>query len=75
MVQFVKPNLLGTFEEYRNRFVTPINNGQYYDSQPADIQKMKNRSHILNNLLKGCVQRKDSSILAPFLNAPTMHIV
>lgn len=67
MVQFVKPNLLGKYNEYLNRFVNPITNGQYTDSTDADIQMMKRRSHILHKLLDGCVQRKDYSVLAPFL--------
>lgn len=67
MVQFVKPNLLGKYNEYLNRFVNPITNGQYHDSSPYDIQMMKRRSHILHKLLDGCVQRRDYSVLAPFL--------
>lgn len=56
MVQFVKPNLLGTYKEYLNRFVNPITNGQYTDSTPFDIQLMRKRSHILHKLLDGVVQ-------------------
>lgn len=54
-----------------NRFVNPITNGQYHDSSPFDIQMMKRRSHILHKLLDGCVQRRDYSVLAPFL--PPKH--
>ncbi len=32
MASFVKPNLLGTLKEFRNRFVNPILNGQHADS-------------------------------------------
>lgn len=71
MVQFVKPNLLGKYNEYLNRFVNPITNGQYHDSSPYDIQMMKRRSHILHKLLDGCVQRRDYAVLAPFL--PPKH--
>lgn len=71
MVQFVKPNLLGKYNEYLNRFVNPITNGQYHDSSPFDCQMMKRRSHILHKLLDGCVQRRDYSVLAPFL--PPKH--
>jgi hypothetical protein len=52
MVQFVKPHLLGTYQEYMNRFATPIMNGQYHDSRPEDIKLMKKRTHVLTNLLK-----------------------
>lgn len=71
MVQFVKPNLLGKYNEYLNRFVNPITNGQYHDSSAYDCQMMKRRSHILHKLLDGCVQRRDYSVLAPFL--PPKH--
>lgn len=67
MVQFVKPNLLGKYNEYLNRFVNPITNGQYTDSTHHDTQMMKRRSHILHKLLDGCVQRKDYSVLSPYL--------
>lgn len=75
MVQFVKPNLLGKYNEYLNRFVNPITNGQYEDSTPLDIQMMKRRSHILHKLLDGCVQRRDYSVLAPYLPAKHEYVV
>ena len=56
MVSFVKPNLLGTQKEFSNRFVNPIKNGQCRDSSVEDVRLMKYRSHVLNKLLKGCVQ-------------------
>lgn len=56
MVQFVKPNLLGTFQEFSNRFINPITNGQYDDSTEYDINLMKKRSHVLHKILKGTVQ-------------------
>ncbi|XP_044263251.1 transcriptional regulator ATRX homolog isoform X2 [Tribolium madens] len=71
MVQFVKPNLLGTYKEYLNRFVNPITNGQYTDSTPHDIQIMRKRSHVLHKMLDGVVQRRDYSVLEPYL--PPKH--
>lgn len=56
MVSFVKPNLLGTQNEFRNRFVNPIKNGQCRDSDESDVRLMRYRSHVLHKLLKGCVQ-------------------
>lgn len=75
MVQFVKPNLLGKYNEYLNRFVNPITNGQYVDSTPKDIQMMKRRSHILHKLLDGCVQRRDYAVLAPYLPVKHEYVV
>lgn len=71
MVQFVKPNLLGTYKEYLNRFVNPITNGQYTDSTDRDISIMRRRSHVLHKMLDGLVQRRDYNVLAPFL--PPKH--
>ncbi|XP_047520987.1 transcriptional regulator ATRX homolog isoform X1 [Pieris napi] len=71
MVQFVKPNLLGKYNEYLNRFVNPITNGQYTDSTEHDIKIMKRRSHVLHKMLDGAVQRRDYGVLAPFL--PPKH--
>lgn len=71
MVQFVKPNLLGKYSEYLNRFVNPITNGQYTDSTEHDIRIMKRRSHVLHKMLDGAVQRRDYGVLAPFL--PPKH--
>jgi transcriptional regulator ATRX len=71
MVQFVKPNLLGKYQEYMNRFVNPITNGQYTDSTDYDIKVMKRRAHVLHKMLDGCVQRRDYSVLAPYL--PPKH--
>lgn len=56
MVDFVKPNLLGTRKEFANRFVNPITNGQHSDSTQRDVRIMKARAHILHELLAGCVQ-------------------
>ncbi|CAH1986403.1 unnamed protein product [Acanthoscelides obtectus] len=71
MVQFIKPNLLGTYKEYLNRFVNPITNGQYTDSTQHDIVIMRKRSHVLHKLLDGVVQRRDYSVLEPYL--PPKH--
>ncbi|CAH0551007.1 unnamed protein product [Brassicogethes aeneus] len=71
MVQFVKPNLLGTYKEYLNRFVNPITNGQYTDSTQHDIQIMRKRAHVLHKMLDGIVQRRDYAVLEPYL--PPKH--
>ena len=75
MIQFIKPNLLGTYKEYLNRFVNPITNGQYTDSTERDIRLMKHRSHILHKMLEGCIQRRDYSVLAPYLPPKHEYVV
>ncbi|CAB3257167.1 unnamed protein product [Arctia plantaginis] len=71
MVNFVKPNLLGTYSEYSNRFENPIMNGQHRDSREEDIKLMKARTHILHKVLEGCLQRQEVSVLYPYL--PKKH--
>ena len=67
MVNFVKPQLMGTRKEFMNRFVNPIVNGQHSDSTERDVKMMKKRSYLLNDLLKGCMQRLDYNVLVPYL--------
>ncbi|XP_047111302.1 transcriptional regulator ATRX homolog isoform X1 [Schistocerca piceifrons] len=71
MVQFVKPNLLGSKKEFDNRFVNPIRNGQYVDSTLHDVKVMKRRAHVLHKMLESSVQRFDYGVLTPFL--PPKH--
>merc|ERR1719346_957350 len=75
MVNFVKPNLLGTFNEFKNRFVNPIQNGQHSHSTDRDVRIMKKRSFILNDLLKGCMQRLDYNVLVPYLQPKHEYVL
>lgn len=56
MVNFVKPNLLGDYNEFRRLYVNPITNGQYEDSTKEDIKLMKQRIHVLHRRLRKTVQ-------------------
>ncbi|XP_022173106.1 transcriptional regulator ATRX homolog isoform X2 [Myzus persicae] len=71
MVDFIRPNLLGSIKDFTNRFINPITNGQYSDSTPLDVELMKGRSHVLHKMLEGFVQRFDYSVLTPYL--PPKH--
>lgn len=57
MVDFVRPDFLGTRQEFSNMFERPILNGQCMDSTPQDVRLMRYRSHVLYSLLEGFVQR------------------
>jgi len=63
MVDFVRPNFLGTLAEFNNMFTIPIKNGSCYDSTPEDVKLMKERAYVLHHNLEGFVQRRDHSIL------------
>jgi transcriptional regulator ATRX len=71
MVDFVKPNLLGSRMEYMNRFAIPIVHGQFADSSIDDVRMMKHRSMILHRMLEPTIHRRDYEILAPLL--PPKH--
>ncbi len=61
MTSFVRPKLLGTLKEFKNRFVNPINNGQHKDSTHEDVMTMKRRGFVLHRQLNGIVNRQDFS--------------
>lgn len=75
MVSFVKPNLLGTIKEFKNRFANPISNGQHKDSTEADVRYMKKRAHILHDVLDGCVQRKDYAVIRDYLKPKKEYVL
>lgn len=75
MVNFMKPYLLGTMKEFSNRFLNPIQNGQYLNSTEADIDLMNRRSYVLNQILDGCIQRCGIEELEKFLPPRTEYVL
>ena len=75
MVSFIKPSLLGSQQEYINRFVNPIQNGQHRDSNEDDVRLMKRRACVLHELLTGFVDRKDYFILKEYLPPKFEYII
>lgn len=69
MVDFVRPNYLGTKTEFSNMFERPIQNGQCIDSTPQDCKLMRYRAHVLHSLLLGFVQRRSHVVLQNSLPA------
>ncbi|KAL3268191.1 hypothetical protein HHI36_007317 [Cryptolaemus montrouzieri] len=63
MVDFARPNYLGTKTEFCNMFERPIMNGQCIDSTESDIKLMRYRAHVLHSLLAGFVQRRSHMVL------------
>ncbi|XP_013857229.1 helicase ARIP4 isoform X2 [Austrofundulus limnaeus] len=75
MVDFVRPNFLGTRQEFSNMFERPILNGQCVDSTPQDVQLMRYRSHVLHSLLGGFVQRRGHDVLRDQLPSKQEHVI
>ncbi|XP_035243548.1 helicase ARIP4-like isoform X2 [Anguilla anguilla] len=67
MVDFVRPDFLGSRQEFSNMFERPILNGQCMDSTPKDVRLMRYRSHVLHSLLEGFVQRRGHDVLKTHL--------
>ncbi|XP_059177576.1 helicase ARIP4-like isoform X2 [Physella acuta] len=74
MVDFVRPNFLGTKTEFSNMFERPIMNGQCMDSTNSDKKIMRHRSYVLHNLLEGFVQRRGHTVLQLSLPPKTEHV-
>ncbi|XP_047441573.1 helicase ARIP4-like isoform X2 [Mugil cephalus] len=75
MVDFVRPDFLGTRQEFSNMFERPILNGQCVDSTPQDVQLMRYRSHVLHSLLEGFVQRRGHDVLKDQLPSKEEHVI
>lgn len=75
MVQFVKKNLLGAKDEFKNMFIDPIDNGNFSDSNAQDVQLMKERFWVLTSLTKGWVQWKNYSEIADLLPKKQEYVI
>ncbi|CAL9702833.1 unnamed protein product [Knipowitschia caucasica] len=75
MVDFVRPDFLGTRQEFSNMFERPVLNGQCVDSTPQDLQLMRYRSHVLHSLLEGFVQRRGHDVLREQLPMKEEHVI
>ncbi|XP_053724761.1 helicase ARIP4 isoform X1 [Synchiropus splendidus] len=75
MVDFVRPDFLGTRQEFSNMFERPILNGQCMDSTPQDVRLMRYRSHVLHSLLEGFVQRRGHDVLQDQLPTKEEHVI
>ncbi|KAL7077680.1 hypothetical protein ACQ4LE_002826 [Meloidogyne hapla] len=75
MVNFVKPNLLGSLEEFKNRFSNIIKRGRSKDASAHDVRCMRRRCHVLFERLKGVLDRRDYGILRDTLPAKQEYVV
>ncbi|KAI8052430.1 P-loop containing nucleoside triphosphate hydrolase protein [Syncephalis plumigaleata] len=71
MVNWVCPNYLGKLEDFRNRYIHPINNGLFHDSTMSDRKLSQTVLYVLVTILKPIVLRKDATTLRREL--PPLH--
>jgi len=64
MVNFARPNALGSAEQFKHRFKVPIENGQAADADENDAVLARMRTFILFEKLKPIILRRDSQHLA-----------
>ncbi|CAF3780855.1 unnamed protein product [Rotaria sp. Silwood1] len=67
MINFCKPNYLGSEHEFSRNFRIPIEAGQHKDSSPGDVAYMRRRAFALNQRLKTVLHRRDFDVLRSFL--------
>ncbi|GMT24230.1 hypothetical protein PFISCL1PPCAC_15527, partial [Pristionchus fissidentatus] len=75
MVNFVRPDYLGSKKSFSTQFEKPIKNGQCVDSTPHDIKIARQRTHVLIDQLKGFVQRRTQHILKQVLPDNTEYVL
>ena len=75
MVDFVRPGSLGTRAEFRHLFGRPVEKGQVIGSDPAEIQRAKERVYVLLTLLKNFVQRRSHAVLRDTLPRKEEHVL
>ncbi|OXU18546.1 hypothetical protein TSAR_001161, partial [Trichomalopsis sarcophagae] len=68
---FVKPNLLGTKIEFRNRFDNPIVNGQLDNSTAKDLKLVKRELTFFTGTARAVFTTK----ARPILNVPKDHVL
>ncbi|KAI6216167.1 hypothetical protein M3Y99_01836000 [Aphelenchoides fujianensis] len=75
MISFVRPNILGSAEEFDEKFKKPIEKGRTKDADPQDVKKMKRTAHVLYKCLNGVLDRKDYSVLTEALPPKREYVI
>ena len=68
MVNFVRPNFLGTNREFKERYRKPIEIGNRIDASYHDMRQMRLKTYRLHKKLEKIVDRKDNSVLVKELS-------
>lgn len=56
MMNFIKPNFLGSTADFAEFYANPIRHGQHKDSTAFQVQVMKQKSYVLHKKLSRYVQ-------------------
>lgn len=67
MIDFVRPNYLGSKDTFTETFYKPIQNGSCTNASPESIKLMRYRSYVLYQLLSSIVQRRSNVVLKGLL--------
>lgn len=77
MMQFIRPNVLGSYDIFDSQFISPIASGMPKDCTKPEKDFSEQKSAELFKLLKPFVHRKDASQLArdlPPLTQVVLHL-
>ncbi|KAF7637424.1 hypothetical protein Mgra_00003168 [Meloidogyne graminicola] len=75
MVNFVKPNLLGSLDEFKQRFSNIIKAGRAKDASDYDVRRMRRRCHVLFDRLKCVLDWRDYSVLRNSLPPKQEYVI
>ena len=63
MLSWIRPNILGSLAEFRNRFINPIENAMAADANASDERRARQRMAVLHDLVEPFVHRRTAEIL------------
>jgi len=67
MVNFARPKYFGSYDTFKERFETPIVNGQCKDSTPVDVRRARQRAYVLHREITPLVLRRGAKYLYAML--------
>lgn len=67
MIQFIQPNLLGSYERFEEEYANEIKKGQSRDAEDAEKEAMKLKAVKLHNVIDKYIHRIDYEILKPLI--------
>ncbi|CAG8972017.1 hypothetical protein HYALB_00008302 [Hymenoscyphus albidus] len=75
MIEFISPNYLGPVKEFRQKYVTPIQDGLWKDSTPHERRKSLKMLGVLKEDIAPKVHRKEMGVLRDSLPAKKEFVI